>query len=48
MAVKWGLVVREVPVRWAHSGSSSLKRFDYVATLVDLGRVLVNDARGRY
>jgi len=48
MAVKWGMVVREVPVRWAHSGSSSLKRLDYLRTLADLGRVLWNDARGRY
>ena len=48
VAVKHGLRVAEVPVRWAHSGTSSLKPTDYLRTLGELVRVIWNDARGRY
>lgn len=48
VAVKHGYRVTEVPVRWAHSGSSSLKPVDYLRTLGELARVIWNDRRGRY
>lgn len=48
VAVKHGHKVTEVPVRWAHSGTSSLKPADYLRTLVELARVIWNDRRGRY
>ena len=48
VAVKHGHRVAEVPVHWAHSGTSSLKPADYLRTLGELARVIVNDRRGRY
>lgn len=48
VAVKHGHRVTEVPVRWSHSGTSSLKPTDYLRTLGELARVIWNDRRGRY
>lgn len=48
VAVKHGHKVAEIPVHWAHSGTSSLKPADYLKTLGELARVIWNDRRGRY
>ncbi|HXJ34678.1 MAG TPA: dolichyl-phosphate beta-glucosyltransferase [Candidatus Eisenbacteria bacterium] len=49
LARRLGYEIREVPVRWRDAPGTKVRRTrDAVASLVGLGRILVNAATGRY
>jgi dolichyl-phosphate beta-glucosyltransferase len=48
LARKRGFRVAEIPVVWAHHGGSKVTPVDYVTTLMDVVRVRLNDAAGKY
>ena len=48
LARKFGFRLTEVPVRWINDTRTKVKFIDYFTTLIDLGRIKINDWRGSY
>lgn len=48
IAQRQNLEIREIPVKWVNALGSKVKPKDYLITLLELGRVVLNNWKGKY